>query len=440
MIKHIPHHVLTTCKTINKHGFTSYVVGGAVRDILLNKTPTDWDLTTNALPDEIEKMFKRTFPTGKEFGTISTVVAGQIIEITTMRSDGLYTDSRHPDSVVFTHNIEQDLSRRDFTINAIAYDPLDRKLVDPFSGQKHLRKKMLVTVGDPRERFQEDPLRMLRLLRFQSTLGFKLERKTKKVIPQIAKKINTISAERILVELNKMLLGENLRDALENFYLCGLLDEVIPELAAGFDVSPGNNHPYDLLGHAINSAHYAHPTLPLRWAALLHDVGKNKTLQREHEKLSAQMAEIILRRLKASNDLIKKVTTLIGHHMYDIHPQSRDKTIRKFIAKVGCDVIYDLILLRQADMSGMNQDPRLILKYGTQMTNRLDQIIQEDNALSLKELKVNGHILIKELNLEPGPKVGNILEFLLEKVLEDPTLNTKNKLLIMAQTYLELEP
>jgi len=432
----LPDYVIDACKIIIENGFNCYAVGGGVRDSLLNLTPTDWDLSTDALPEDVERIFEKSFPTGKRFGTISVMVNEKILEITTMRSDGSYSDGRHPDEVKFTTEIVQDLSRRDFTINAIAYHPLDKKFTDPFRGRKHLKKKLLMTVGDPRERFQEDPLRMLRLLRFQSTLDFKVDKKTYEAIPCLAPLVDRVSTERVLSELNKMLLGKAFSLAMQNFYSCGLLEEIIPELAACSGVFAGKNHPFDLLGHATNATHYAYPSLEIRWAALLHDLGKLKTLKREHQEISAELAEAILRRLKADNHLINKVTTLIANHMYDITPHSRDKTIRKFMAKVGSDMAYDLVSLRQADMAGMNKDPRIIVEYGKQMNQRLDQIVNEDSALSIKDLKIDGYMLMDTFDLMPGPEIGTILNLLLEHVLDNPALNNSGDLLSLARDHL----
>ena len=431
----VPEYVLDACKTLVERGFQVYLVGGAVRDSLLGKNPTDWDLSTDARPEQIENLFAKTRPTGKEFGTVTIVLGENIIEATTMRLDGPYSDSRRPDRISFTSKIKDDLSRRDFTINAIAYDPLQEMLIDPFRGRKDLRRKRLVAVGDPKKRFKEDPLRMLRLLRFQAALGFKIDRQTRLALQ--SSWIRKVSPERIQNELSGMLLGIKLYPALELFYTSGLMQEILPELAAGAGVSPGKRHPYDLLGHSILSAHFSFPSLHLRWAALLHDIAKTKTSGRAHEKASAQLAGKILRRLRYSNQLISKVETLIANHMYDLNPYSRDKTWRKFVGKNGVETTFDLIKLRQADLAGMNVNPLRILRYGTAMEKRLLEIAHRDNALTRADLRIDGTVLKDALDLSPGPLVGQILNHLLEQVLADPALNQEKDLLKLARDFLE---
>ncbi|MDI9441283.1 MAG: HD domain-containing protein [Bacillota bacterium] len=431
----VPQDVMAACSVLINAGFQAYLVGGAIRDSLLRLQPTDWDIATDALPEDVERLFDRTVPTGRQFGTITVVGDGRSLEVTTMRSDGVYRDRRRPEEVEFTDRIELDLARRDFTINAIAYDPDRRQLIDPFGGKKDLRRKLLRTVGSPNERFAEDPLRMLRLVRFQSVLGFKGERKTELAVE--ARLITYVSPERILIELNKILMGRFLQPALEFFYHSGLMEEIIPELASSAGISAGDNHPFDLLGHSIMAASFAEPDVGLRWAALLHDVGKQVTLKREHSAISAEMAKDILTRLRASRKLIGRVTTLIAEHMFDIHPQSSDRAIRRFMARVGTETAFDLIKLRQADLAGLNENPRHILAYRTAMEGRLNDILSQKGALTLSDLAVNGHVITAELGLKPGPKVGLILNYLLDRVWSDPSLNRPGQLLELARSYLK---
>ncbi len=433
----IPPSVLKACEILSDQDYQAFLVGGAIRDSYLGLHPTDWDIATDAAPNVVQSIFDHSIPTGKQFGTITVLVQGESIEITTMRSDGPYSDSRHPDYVAFTDQIVEDLSRRDFTINALAYDPLNQKTVDPFSGVKHLRKKLLVAVGRPMDRFREDPLRMLRLVRFQAALGFKIDKKIRLALPELAPLLTTVSPERILSEFNKMLLGKELYSALETLYTSGLLEEIIPELATAHGVSPGGRHPYDLLGHVMISAHFAQPKLELRWAALLHDVGKLQSLKRDHAQISAEVAEGILGRLRASNELIEKVARLISHHMFSVHPHSSDREIRRFLAKVGVEGAYDLVKLRQADLAGMNVNPRDIVSFGGDLVARFDEILAGEHALSVKELSINGHDLLHGLNLQPGPTVGKVLQHLLEQVLEDPSLNEPTILLELARIHLK---
>lgn len=436
----IPPPVLKACEILSSQGYKAFLVGGAVRDSYLGLYPTDWDITTDATPTIVESLFEHSIPTGKQFGTITALVQGKSVEITTMRSDGPYSDGRHPDYITFTDQIIEDLSRRDFTINALAYDPFTHETIDPFSGVKHLRKKYLATVGKPVDRFQEDPLRMLRLVRFQATFGFRIEKKTLLALPGLAELISTVSPERILAECNKMLLGRELFLGLKTFYTSGLLEQIVPELAAGHGVSPGKQHPYDLLGHAMASAHFATPRLEIKWAALLHDVGKLQSLRRDHAQISAEVARGVLKRLRASNVLVEKVTNLISHHMFAVHPRSSEREIRRFLARVGGEAAYDLVRLRQADLAGMNMDPREILAFGKGLVARFDEIHAGEHALSPKDLRINGYDLLECFNLQAGPLVGKILQHLFEQVLEDPSLNELPALLELARIYLESLP
>lgn len=440
MLLGIPDYIQKACRILQQKGFSAYIVGGAVRDSLLGLMPSDWDLTTDARPEQIENLFSKTIPTGKRFGTITVFLAGHDFEITTMRKDGPYGDSRRPNCVFFTPKIELDLARRDFTINALAYDPIRDVFVDPYGGQKDLRKKQLTAVGDARLRFQEDPLRMLRLIRFQATLAFKINKKTMQPLPELAPLIKKVSPERILMEMNKILLADNLSAALQTLYTSGLLTYIIPELAQTAGLSAGPSHPYDLLGHSIMTAHFVYPSLTLRWAALLHDLGKITTLKREHEQISAQMAKTILTRLKASNELKTNVADLINNHMFSVNPHSTDRAIRRFLANVGVQQAFDLIRLRQADQAGMNADPRQILAFSTALETRFNSILEQDQALTYQDLMINGYDLIAGLNIKAGPLVGEILQYLLEQVWDNPSLNQQETLFSLARTYLELKP
>lgn len=422
------------CQTLADAGFHAYIVGGAVRDSIMGVEPLDWDITTDALPNQIEELFTETIPTGKEFGTITVLIKDEPIEITTMRQDGPYSDGRHPDDVVFTNNIVLDLGRRDLTVNAVAYDPFDDSFIDPFHGIKHIKRRRLVTVGEPQERFEEDPLRMLRLVRFQSTLGFSVDKKAIRAIrPELMARI---SAERIQQEMTKLLLGHHLAPALELLYHSGLMEKILPELAAGAGVQQGGRHCFDVLGHSITAAQFIRPQLHLRWAALLHDIGKPVKAGRKHAQIGAELAEDILRRLRYSNQLVAQVKSLIANHMYEVHPYSSDRAMRRFVAKVGPKAALDLVELRRADIAGMYADPKQVIHYVQLMEARIREILDADGALSLKDLDIDGTELMKELHLKPGPLIGQILDYLLNLVLDDPTLNHKSLLLKQARVFL----
>ncbi|NLM69597.1 MAG: HDIG domain-containing protein [Firmicutes bacterium] len=438
----VPEPVLVVCRTLQEHGFQAYIVGGAVRDALLGKEATDWDVTTDALPDQIERIFAKTIPTGRQFGTISVVTGEQIVEVTTMRKDAHYSDGRRPDYVEFTSDLKADLSRRDFTINAIAYDPLREVFHDPFAGMRDLRRRILRTVGESRERFSEDALRMLRLIRFSAVLGFKPEKRTLLGIqPHL---IVNVANERIKEELNKLLAADAIVQSLQLFYTCGLMEQIIPELAQTAGINQGSNHAWDVLGHSIITCQAVRPKLHLRWAALLHDVAKPQTFSKDekgihfynHDQLGAEIAQQILKRLTYSNKLQNKVGLLIRYHMYQIHPDSSDKALRRLINRVGVENIYDLIELRKADILGMKHNPQQVLSYYQMMLKRIEEILAADSALSVKDLAVTGTDLIYELNLKPGPMIGKILNFLLDQVLDQPELNTKADLITLASSYL----
>jgi poly(A) polymerase/tRNA nucleotidyltransferase (CCA-adding enzyme) len=436
-----PEPILAICRTLSGHGFQAYVVGGAVRDSLLGKPPTDWDVTTDATPEQVQQIFPKTLATGAKYGTITVRVDSQFVDVTTMRKDARYSDARHPDSVEFTTDLTTDLGRRDFTVNAIAYDPLTQTFCDPYHGLKDLRRRLLRTVGDPRSRFSEDALRMLRLIRFSATLEFKPERRTLDGIqPHL---IARIAGERLKEEFNRLLLANNIVQPLQLLYTSGLLKYIIPELAAAAGVDQGSNHPWDVLGHSIISCQAVKPELHLRLAALLHDVAKPQTISEDqkgmhfygHDQLGAAMAKEILRRLTYSKRIQAKVRLLVKHHMFQIHPYSSDRAIRRLIHRVGKENIYDLIELRKADVLGMNHNPKHVWAYYQAMIERVDQIIDADNAFALKDLAVTGTDLIEELNLQPGPLIGRILSHLLDKVLDEPELNNRRQLLAIAKEF-----
>ena len=262
-------------------------------------------------------------------------------------------------------------------------------------------------MGEPFTRFQEDPLRMLRLIRFQATLGFRIAKKTERALPELVHLMSSVSPERVLSELNKMLVGRELLPALQTFYSSGLMEQVIPELAACRGISAGPSHPYDLLTHSLTAAHFAYPDLPLRWAALLHDLGKQEEPGRCHAEISAQMAEKLLKRLRASSSLITRVSTLIAHHMFGLHPHSSHKAVRRFVGKVGPETALELVKLRQADMAGMNAAPRQILAFGRELEARIQAVLDEASALTLQDLKIDGHC-DEGANLKPGPIIGDL--------------------------------
>lgn len=439
----VPQPVVQICQRLNTNGYQAYIVGGAIRDCYMYKTPTDWDLTTDATPDIVQKLFTNTITTGERYGTITVKFKKLLCEVTTMRLDAEYTDGRRPDSVRFSTDLVQDLQRRDFTVNAIAYDPLSQDYIDPFQGRKDIKLRTLRAVGDAKQRFKEDALRMLRLVRFSATLGFRPDRKAIAAINP--EQIINVAQERIQDELSKLLVAPQVTKALELLHRSGLLAKIIPELDQAAHVTQGSRHHLDVLGHSFLATNYIKPELPLRLAALLHDISKPVTKQvdnngyhfHNHDQLGANMAEVILNRLKYSKQIQRKVSQLIKHHMFQVHPHSTDKALRRFIVDVGLENVYDLIELRKADAMAMRHQPRQVWNWYQQMNQRMDEVIASMSAFSLRDLQISGTDIIVNFNLKPGPQIGIILEHLLQFVLDNPEHNTYEALLEQAKLHFE---
>lgn len=460
-----------TLKEFNKvfkdNGFKAYLVGGAVRDIFLNKEASDWDVATNATPQDVIKMFKFVVPTGIEHGTVTVHFKKIEIEVTTFRTETGYSDGRHPDSVNYAATIEEDLARRDFTMNAIAVNLSGGKIVDPFKGRKDIKRKIIRTVREPHERFMEDGLRPIRALRFASKLGFKIEDSTYNEIQNddVKKKIQSISIERFRDEFEKILLSPVPSVGLKLMEQTGILQLFIPEflVARGCIQSDYRAfHKFDVLDHLFYACDGApEEKLNIRLAALFHDIGKPaaKTLKNEkvfdfdtqtykemetvtfynHEIFSEKITREIMTRLKFSNDQINNVCHLVKEHMFHYERNWSDSAVRRFIIRVKEENLDDLFDLRMADMFGMwNQ--KVEIKYSSsvelliELKDRIASELQKERALSLKDLKINGKDLI-DLGFQPGKQLGQILEELFNSVVEDPDLNTKEKLLQIANSY-----
>ena len=437
-----PEQLMEVCSTIYNAGYQVYVVGGAVRDYLRGENPTDWDLATNARPEQVEALFPKTIPTGKQFGTITVVVGENFYEVTTFRKEGRYSDKRHPDEVVYTETIVDDLERRDFTINAIAYDPINQEYVDPFNGFSDLKRKLLRTVGDPSERFAEDPLRILRLLRFVATLEFRPERRTLHAIEPGS--LQEVSKERIRDEFNKLLMAKKIDDALELMYTTGVMDIILPELAACKGVSQGDRHQWDVLGHSIVAAQMVKPSLHLRLAALFHDIAKPVCMSRSdkgihfyrHEVIGEELTKDILTRLRYSSSIKESVSRLVRWHMFSIHPLSSDRAIRRFISKVGVDYIIDLLEIRRADILAQRFSAKQAYEFISDLYDRIQEILDQEAALTVKDLAINGDDIMENLNIPPGKQVGEIIKYLLDRVIDEPNLNEKEILIKLAKKYI----
>ena len=448
--------VVDIMNKLDRAGFEVAVVGGGVRDILSGKEVSDWDLTTSAKPEEILKLFKNAFYNNK-FGTVGISIGdGQMVEITTYRSESGYSDKRHPDRVTWGKTLEEDLARRDFTINAMAlrhYVPplvltrgkpfsqedLKKNLVDPFGGQKDLKNKVICAVGDPDKRFREDALRLLRAVRFATTLGFKIEPKTREAIKKNSKLIGKISGERIRDELLKIIDSENAADGILLCRETGILVEILPELDVCFGVeqkSPKRHHIFDVGTHNVMSLKFC-PShdLIVRFATLLHDVGKAKVADvteegvrtfYNHEVVGGRLVLRIADRLHLSHDQKEKLFKLVRWHQFSVNENQTDRALRRFIKNIGVENIEDMMDLRIGDRlgGGLQQAESWRLKLFRQ---RLKEVLKK--PFTVADLKVNGNDVMKILDIKPGPKVGEILNKLFEEVFDDKKKNNRKFLL-----------
>ncbi|MEA3493954.1 MAG: CCA tRNA nucleotidyltransferase [Candidatus Margulisiibacteriota bacterium] len=438
--KKFPKNAVKIIKTLKKNGYQAYLVGGCIRDMLLGLPVLEWDITTSAKPNKVKKLFKKVVPTGIKYGTVTIILDKEAYEVTTFRSDEKYIDGRHPKNVVFTGDIHQDLSRRDFTINAIAYDPIEDKLIDNFNGKKDLKKKIIRTVGNPVDRFSEDGLRSVRACRFAAKLQFKIEPKTFAAISKTLKITKKVAMERIHDEIVKLLAAKKPSTGFELMRRSGLLKLIVPELVKTYRVKqPPKFHKYDVYWHSLYScdAAPAGDTI-LRMAALLHDIGKpgckvGYTFY-NHDKVGCQMTEKILKRLKFSSNAIKKIANLISHHMFNYTSDWSDAAVRRFIRRIGgAEMVGPLFTLRNADASAMEQE--IGSNYLVQLKKRIKKILREENALHIKDLKVDGKDVMNTLKIKSGPKVGKVLNCLLEEVLDHPKINKRDDLLKMIKGY-----
>lgn len=440
----IPQRLKEIANVFLQNDYEVFLVGGAVRDYCLGKKPHDFDIATNAKPEKVQNIFERVVATGIKHGTVTILYKGLKVECTTFRTEGKYSDDRHPDDVKYVTSIDEDLSRRDFTINAMAISLKNYKLLDLFGGLFDLKSKIIKTVGIAEERFSEDALRMIRAIRFASQLNFELEPKTENAIITLAEKIYKVSNERIRDEFSKILLTFEPIVGLKLLEKTSLLEKIIPELVKGRGVDQGSYHKADVLEHSFLVCNNTPKTLELRLAGLLHDVSKPQTKITDkigeihfygHDVLGEKTSRIILTRLKYPKKIIDKVCTLIRYHMFNYTSEWKDKTIRKFIAKVGVENIDELLQLRLADIKGLKKDCADIAHI-VEFKTRIEKILKTEDCLSLKSLEVNGSDLI-ELKIKPGKTMGLILDELLQVVLDDPSENTKDRLLEIAKKLKE---
>ncbi|MBN2354362.1 MAG: HD domain-containing protein [Spirochaetales bacterium] len=428
------------------HDFQAFLVGGAVRDALLGREVKDYDLATDASPADVLRLFPRVIPTGLKHGTVTILEGGGQYEVTTFRLEGEYQDRRRPESVTWTSDIVEDLGRRDFTINAMAYDFSTNELLDPFGGKADLDRKIIRAIGDAEERLREDALRILRAVRIASQLEFSIEPATYKALEANAGLLTRISSERVRDEFNKILETGEPSSGLAVLGRLGLIALLLPELEACRGVAQPALHCFDVFTHSLYSCDGAPAdNREVRLAALFHDIGKPPTRsanQRDepcfysHEKTGALMARDILTRLRYPGRVVDKVTHLIRCHMWMYEETWTDAAVRRFVRRVGREHLHDLFLLRRADQYGMCRrpiDPLPLIEF----ERRIDALLAAAHALSLKDLAVNGDDLMRELRLSEGEAVGVILDFLLESVLDDPALNERERLLTLARRFRE---
>ena len=431
----IPSSAEKILRVLEENGHEAYVVGGCVRDSILGRSPDDWDITTSASPEQVKELFRKTVDTGLQHGTITVLIDKEGFEVTTYRVDGDYEDGRHPREVMFTSSLEEDLKRRDFTINAMAYHP-DRGLVDLFHGMEDMEQKVIRCVGNPMERFREDALRILRAVRFSAQLGFQIEENTQAGIRSLAPNLKNVSAERIQVELVKLLVSPH-PDYLRTAYETGITGEFLPEFDACMKTEQNTpHHCYTVGEHTLQSLLNVRADKVLRLTMLLHDMGKpvvKKTDEngRDHFKLhgpqSEQMAKAILRRLKFDNDTLYKVCRLVKWH--DARPLPEMVSVRRAVNRIGEDIFPLYLEVQEADMLAQSTYRREEKKARLQGVRECyEEILERKQCISLKSLAVTGRDLIAA-GCKPGPGLGDILDEMLEHVLEYPEDNTKEKLM-----------
>ncbi len=431
----LPENVKMILDTMHNAGYEAYVVGGCVRDGILGRVPGDWDITTNALPEDTKKLFRRTIDTGIEHGTVTIMVGKEGYEVTTYRIDGKYEDNRHPSEVTFTKNLTEDMKRRDFTINAMAYNE-EEGLIDRFGGMEDIEAGVIRCVGDPEERFSEDALRIMRAVRFSAQLNYEIEEKTKEAIKKLAPTLEKISAERIQTELVKMIISDH-PDKIRDAYELGITAVILPEFDKCME-TPQNNphHMYNVGEHIIKTMEYVRADRVLRLTMLMHDIAKPATINIDedgichfpgHSELGVKMAHDIFRRLKFDRDTMDRACNLIKYH--DDRFPATPRTVRRAMNRVGVSEFPMLMEVRYADTMGQStlyREEKLKLIEDTKKL--YEEIIEKEDCVTLKDLAVNGKDLIA-LGVNPGKQIGETLAIMLSDVLDNPEHNSKEYLL-----------
>ncbi len=437
----MPEAVCRIIERLEKAGFEAYAVGGCVRDVLLRRLPKDWDIATNATPAEIQKVFRKTLYNNR-FGTVAVSEGGETYEVTTYRTEGAYEDARRPSEVTFVTSLREDLSRRDFTINAMALKGPSSlgegqslgTVTDPFGGQKDLHAKLVRAVGDPLVRFDEDALRLMRAVRLATQLDFTIEAGTLRAINQKASLLEEISRERIRDELMKIISSDHPDRGIRLLIETGLMEFIIPELLEGTDFDQPKHHHFPVLEHNIRSLAQTPSDDPLvRLASLLHDVGKPKSARGQgaartfhgHEVIGARQTKRIMERLRFSKADTDRVVNLVRNHMFLFQFETTDKAVRRIIRRVGPENVADLVALRVGDRLGSG----CRIGYNKKLQLFEERVVEvQKDPIDTRLLAINGHDLMQGLGIEPGPVIGRIMDQLLEEVLDDPDRNTKEYL------------
>lgn len=458
----IPADVRALCARLRGAGHQAHLVGGGVRDMLLGRPPTDFDVATDAHPQQVMALFgsRYAIPTGLQHGTVTVLTepadapaggapaAGEgaepskprrrHVEVTTFRGEGAYVDGRRPSTVTYVGSLEEDLSRRDFTMNAIGYDPLADVLTDPFEGQVDLGRRIIRAVGEPEARFREDGLRPMRAVRQAAQLDFSIDGPTLNAIAPTLDVFRKVSAERMRDEMLKLLAAPRPSVGLELMRQTGLLGEVLPELLESVGVTQNRFHKHDVYGHTLAVVDATPGDAITRLGALLHDIGKPRARQpREgapgeysffkHEYVGAEMSEAVCRRWKLSNADRERVVALVQHHMFFYTPDWTDGTVRRFVRRVGPDVLPGLFALREGDIIGRGREEDPESELG-ELRRRIAAVSAEDAAMRVSDLALDGRDVMRLLGIAPSRRIGTLLERLLERVLDDPTLNTAERL------------
>jgi tRNA nucleotidyltransferase (CCA-adding enzyme) len=427
------------CRQIAQAGFRAWVVGGSLRDLLMERSPKDWDLATSATPQQVMRLFSRVVPTGIEHGTVTVLWGDTSYEVTTLRGEGAYSDARRPDRVEFILDIERDLARRDFTINALAYDPLEDRLLDPFGGLADMSAGVLRTVGRPEDRFAEDGLRVLRAARFLATLELSIEAHTREAITSALDAFRRVSPERVRDEWLRTMQAREPSRGFELMRETGILSVSCPELVEQAGCEQNRFHAYDVWTHSMKCMDACDQGPLHRVAGLLHDLGKPRTRALSdktsdytfynHEVVGARMADVWLKRYRFSNEQRERVVHLIRHHLVCYSDDWSDGAVRRFVRRVGREHTDALLELARADALAKGREVQAELAALQRLRARIEQAEQAGAAFGLRDLAVDGSDVMQRLAVPPGRIVGTVLEALLERVLDRPELNEREALL-----------